>query len=46
MVNGKKTADYERNQGIVTLILCFLIIFLCLGFAAGNRGLYLSAIAR
>ena len=44
MVNGKKTANYERNQGIVTLVLCFLVIFLCLGFAAGNRGLYLSAI--
>ncbi len=44
MVNGKKTAKYERNQGIVTLILCFVIIFTCLGFAAGNKGLYLSAI--
>jgi len=40
MNNKRSTFDYKW----IIVILCFLMIFTCLGFCSSNKGLYVSAI--
>lgn len=41
----RKTLDKPlKRQKIINIALCFLMIFVCLGFCSANKGLYLAAI--